>query len=152
MTSKPQMPNRADTSFINTMYTKLFTYPSRKNFRVIAFLFSSLKIKTAISSELGAAVTAKKLVIIEKGLYRIVRHRPRIACTCVTASVPALSPLLSATADEGVQAGTSDANLLYQTNNFSCHLNPGSLLRSIQTNIIEVHYTRTASQWIVLVT
>ncbi len=50
----------------------------------------------------------------KRGLYRIVRYRPRIACTCVTAPVPALPPLLSATADKGVQAGTSDANLLYQ--------------------------------------
>ena len=36
--------------------------------------------------------------------------------------LPSLAPpLLSATADKGVQAGISDANLLYRPCNFNCH-------------------------------
>jgi hypothetical protein len=35
MTSNPQMPGREGTSFTNIIYTKLATFPSRKNNAII---------------------------------------------------------------------------------------------------------------------
>jgi len=55
----------------------------------------------------------------KKGLYQINQYKPRIACTCLTAPVPALPPFLLSQESTGVQAGTSDTN---------CYINDAILI------------------------